>query len=56
MERFESLVMPVMKKNKIFFIRPEEIAELAAYLMSDRGELICGPTVVADGGDTAAPL
>lgn len=38
------------------FIRPEEIAELAAYLMSDFGEIICGHTVVADGGDTAATL
>ena len=35
------------------FIRPEEIAELAHYLMSDYGEIICGHTVVADGGDTA---
>ncbi len=38
------------------FIRPEEIAELAAYLMSEWGEIICGHTVVADGGDTAATL
>ena len=36
------------------FIRPEEIAELAFYLMSDFGEIICGHTVVADGGDNAA--
>lgn len=36
------------------FIRPEEIAELAAYLMSDYGEIICGHTVVADGGDKSA--
>lgn len=36
------------------FIRPEEIAELAAYLMSDFGEIICGHTVVADGGDSCA--
>ncbi len=36
------------------FIRPEEIAELAAYLMSDYGEIICGHTVVADGGDKYA--
>jgi len=36
------------------FIRPEEIAELAFYLMSDYGEIICGHTVVADGGDNAA--
>lgn len=38
------------------FIRPEEIAELAAYLMSEWGEIICGHTVVADGGDQAATL
>ena len=38
------------------FIRPEEIAELAFYLMSDYGEIICGHTVVADGGDNAAAL
>lgn len=38
------------------FIRPEEIAELAAYLMSEWGEIICGHTVVADGGDNAATL
>jgi len=33
------------------FIRPDEIAELAFYLMSDYGEIICGHTVVVDGGD-----
>lgn len=38
------------------FIRPEEIAELAFYLMSDFGEIICGHTVVADGGDNLATL
>ena len=38
------------------FIRPEEIAELAAYLMSKMGEIICGHTVVADAGDRAATL
>lgn len=38
------------------FIRPDEIAELAAYLMSDFGEIICGHTVVADGGDREATL
>lgn len=38
------------------FIRPDEIAELAFYLMSDYGENICGHTVVADGGDNAATL
>lgn len=38
------------------FIKPEEIAELAFYLMSDYGEIICGHTVVADGGDNAATL
>lgn len=36
------------------FIRPDEIAELAFYLMSDYGEIICGHTVVADGGDKLA--
>ena len=38
------------------FIRPDEIAELALYLMSNYGEIICGHTVVADGGDRAATL
>ncbi len=38
------------------FIKPYEIAELAYYLMSDFGEIICGHTVVADGGDKAATL
>ena len=38
------------------FIRPEEIAELAFYLMSDYGEIVCGHTVVADGGDNNATL
>ncbi len=38
------------------FIRPDEIAELAFYLMSDYGEIICGHTVVADGGDNVATL
>ena len=37
-------------------IRTDEIAELAFYLMSDYGEIICGHTVVADGGDNAATL
>lgn len=32
-------------------IRPDEIAELAFYLMSNYGEIICGHTVVADAGD-----
>lgn len=36
------------------FIKPEEIAELAYYLLSDYGEIICGHTVVADGGDNNA--
>lgn len=36
------------------FIRPDEIAELAFYLMSTYGEIICGHTVVADGGDNSA--
>lgn len=38
------------------FILPEEIAELAFYLMSDYGEIVCGHTVVADGGDNCATL
>lgn len=38
------------------FIRPEEIAELAFYLMSNYGEIICGHTVVADAGDNSATL
>ena len=38
------------------FIRPDEIAELAFYLMSDYGEIICGHTVIADGGDNCATL
>ena len=38
------------------FIRPDEIAELAFYLMSDYGEIICGHTVIADGGDNKATL
>lgn len=38
------------------FIRPDEIAQLAFYLMSNYGEIICGHTVVADGGDNNATL
>ena len=38
------------------YIRPDEIAELAFYLMSDYGEIICGHTVVADGGDNCATI
>lgn len=38
------------------FIKPYEIAELAYYLMSDLGEIICGHTVIADGGDKCATL
>ena len=38
------------------FIRTEKIAELAHYLMSNYGEIICRHTVVADGGDNAATL
>lgn len=33
------------------FVRPDEIAELAFYLMSDYGEIVCGHTVIADCGD-----
>lgn len=36
------------------FIRPDEIAELAFYLMSDYGEIVCGHTVVAEGGYNCA--
>lgn len=38
------------------YIKPAEIAELVAYLMSDFGEIICGHTIVADGGDKNATL
>ncbi len=38
------------------FIRPDELAELAFYLMSNYGEIVCGHTVVADGGDNCATL
>ena len=38
------------------FIRPDEIAELAFYLMSDYGEIVCGHTVIADGGDNNATI
>ena len=38
------------------FIRPDEIAELAFYLMSDYGVIVCGHTVMADGGDNCATL
>lgn len=33
------------------FVLPEEIAELAFYLMSNYGEIVCAHTVVADCGD-----
>lgn len=32
------------------FVKPAEIAELAAYLMSDFGEIIIGAVIKADGG------
>ncbi len=35
--------------------RPEEIAELAAYLLSDRAAFITGQTIVADGGRVTLP-
>lgn len=38
------------------FILPDEIAALASYLMSAEGEIVCGHTVVADGGDKMATL
>ncbi len=38
------------------FIKPKEMAELAYYLMSEFGEIICGHTVIADGGDKCATL
>ena len=34
--------------------RSREIAELAAYLLSRSGEIVCGHTVVADAGDNGA--
>ncbi len=37
-------------------VKATEIAELAYYLMSDLGEIICGHTVIADGGDYNATL
>lgn len=37
-------------------IKPEEIAETACYLMSKEAEIVCGHTVIADGGDKAAVL
>lgn len=38
------------------FVRPQEIAELAFYLMSDFGEIVCGHTVIADCGDELSAL
>lgn len=38
------------------FVKPEEIAELAFYLMSDFGEIVCGHTVIADCGDELSSL
>ena len=38
------------------FIRPEEIAELAAFLMSEHGEMLCGHVIAADGGDKSAHI
>lgn len=38
------------------FIRPEEIAELAAFLLSESGEMMCGHTIIADGGDNNAHI
>ena len=38
------------------FVLPEEIAELAFYLMSDFGEITCAHTVVADCGDNLSTL
>lgn len=52
----KSLDQPYPRHAIERFIRPEEIAELAFYLMSDYGEIICGHTVVADGGDNEATL
>ncbi len=50
----ESVDQPYPRHAIGRFIRPEEIAELAYYLMSDCGEIVCGHTVIADGGDAAA--
>ena len=38
------------------FIRPEEIAELACFMMSKKGVILCGSTVIADGGDANTVL
>ena len=50
----KSIEQPYPRHSIGRFIRPDEIAELAFYLMSNYGEIICGHTVVADGGDTFA--
>lgn len=36
------------------FIRADEIAELSKYLLSPKGVILCGSTVIADGGDSKA--
>lgn len=46
-----SLDQPYPRHALERFIRVDEIAELAFYLMSDFGEIIVGHTVVADAGD-----
>lgn len=37
-------------------IRPEEIAETVFYLMTKEAEIVCGHTIIADGGDSVAVL
>ena len=39
-----------MEKSKRKYCIPEEIAELAAFLMSDASNFIVGQTIVCDGG------
>ncbi len=47
----KSLDQPYERHAINRFIRPEETARLAAYLMSEDGVILCGHTVIADGGD-----
>lgn len=50
-EYAKSIDQPYPRHALERFIRPEEIAELACYLLSEAGEIICGTTVIADAGD-----
>ncbi len=36
------------------FIRPDEIAELAHFCLKEKGVILCGTTIIADGGDMNA--